>query len=171
VATSIHAASFDVPVTMMSEAPRLLADHDLGEPLLTRALNENCGIISHVAVEQRPFDAVRHRRHQSGQFRCDAVGHMVQDRVPRKVNVLRKAAPQMRSAFGRCVAITDAVGIEAPVGILAMTILAEMAPLTFAAGDVVLDEHEVALLETLAPGEFATSLSDRADVLVAHDQP
>ena len=77
----------------------------------------------------------------------------------------------MRSALGRCVAMTDAVGIEAPVGILAMTILAEMAPLAFAAGDVVLDEHEVALLETLAPGEFATSLSDRTDVLVAHDQP
>src|SRR5262249_56618411 len=51
----------------------------------------------------------------------------------------------------------------------AVPVLAEVTPLAVAAGDVVLHEHQVALLETLAPGELAPRLGDDADVLVAHD--
>ena len=90
-------------------------------------------------------------------------------RVPRQIHVLGKAAPKMGSLLGRGVAVADCVGIGAPVGVLAMAILAEMAPLAFAAHHVVLDEHQVAFLETLAPRELAARLRDGADVLVAHD--
>src|SRR5262249_61198597 len=89
--------------------------------------------------------------------------------VPRQVDVLGKAAPQVGRLLGRRVAVADRIGIVAPVGILAVAVLAEMAPLALAAGDVVLDEHEVALAESLAPGELAAGLGDHADVLVAHD--
>ena len=61
------------------------------------------------------------------------------------------------------------VRIGAPVGVLAVAILAGVAPLALAAHHVVLDEDEVALLEALAVGELAAGLGDKADVLVAHD--
>src|SRR5215472_11510589 len=148
---------------------RLLADHRLRQPLLAGALNEHGRVIADAAVEQRPFDPVRHRRHQSRQFRRDALGDVVHDGVPGKVDVVRKAAPEMGRLLGRGVAIADGVGVAAPVGIFAVPVLAEVAPLALAAGDVVLHEHQIALLETLAPGELAPRLGDDADVLVAHD--
>src|SRR5262249_9756046 len=86
-----------------------------------------------------------------------------------QVQLARKAAPEMGRLLGRGVAVTDGVGVAPPVGVLAVTVLAEMTPLALAAGDVVLHEHQVALLEALAPGEFAARLGDGADVLVAHD--
>ena len=75
----------------------------------------------------------------------------------------------MRRLFGGGVAVADGVGIFAPVGVFAMTVLAEMAPLAFTTTDVVLDENQVAFAEALAAREFAAGLGDVTDVLVAHD--
>jgi hypothetical protein len=75
----------------------------------------------------------------------------------------------VRRALGGGVAVADAVRVGAPVGVLAVAVLALVAPLALAAHHVVLDEDEVAFLETLAPGELAARLGDIADVLVAHD--
>ncbi len=137
--------------------------------MLAGSLDKHGGVVADAAVEERPFDAVRHRRHQSRQLRSHALRHAVHDRVPRQVYILREAAPQMRRFLGRGVAVADAVGVGAPVGVLAVAILAQMAPLAPAAHDVVLDEHQIAFLEALAPGELAARLGDGADVLVAHD--
>src|SRR5262249_61414227 len=93
--------------------------------------------------------------HQPREFGRDALGHVVHDGVPGKVDVVRKAAPEMGRLLGRGVAVADSVGVAPPVGVLAMTVLAEMTPLALAAGDVVLDEHQVTLLEPLAAGEFS----------------
>src|SRR5882762_5788159 len=71
--------------------------------------------------------------------------------------------------LGRSIAIADSVGVEAPIRVLAVTVLSQMAPLTFAAHHVVLDEHQVPFLEALAPGELATRLGDVANVLVTHN--
>src|ERR1700736_6874540 len=94
---------------------------------------------------------------------------MVQDGVPGQINVTGKAAPQVRWFLGRCVAVANGIGIVAPVGVFAVAVLAEMAPLTFAAGDVMLHEDEVALPEAFAAREFAPCLRDGSDVLVPHD--
>ena len=147
----------------------LLADHGLGQALLARPLDQHGGIVADAAVEQGPLDAVRHRRDQSGQFRRDALGNMMQDGIPRQVDVLGKAAPQMGRLFGRRVAVADGVGVVAPVSVFAVAVLAEVAPLALAASDVVLHEHQIALPETLAPCELAAGLGDKADILVAHD--
>src|SRR5262245_15704493 len=133
----------------------LLADHGLREPLLARALNEDARIIADAAVEQGPFHPVRHRGHQSRQFRRDTLWHMVHDRVPGKINVMGKATPQMRGLLRRRVAIADRVRVAAPVGVFAVPILAEVAPFAFAARHIVLHEYQVAFLETLAASEFA----------------
>ena len=148
---------------------RLLADHGLGQPLLARALNEHRGVIAHAAVEQRPFDPVGHRRRQPRQFRRHALRHMVEDGVPGKVHVLGKASPEMGGHVGCGVSVADRAGVVAPVGVFAVTVLAQMAPLAFAARDVVLDEDQVSFLEALAFGELAARLVDVADVLVPHD--
>ena len=75
----------------------------------------------------------------------------------------------MRRLFGGGVAVADRLGVVAPVGVLAMAILAGVAPFALAAHDIVLDEDEIAFLEALAAGELATGLGDVADVLVTHD--
>ena len=147
----------------------LLADHGLRQALLARPLDQHRRVVADAAVEQRPLDAVRHRRDQSGELRRHALGHVVHHRVPRQVDVLREAAPQVRRLFVRGVAVADRVGIGAPVGVLAMPVLPGMAPLALAAAHVVLDEDEVAFLEALAVRELAAGLGDSADVLVAHD--
>ena len=147
----------------------LLADHGLRQALLARALDQHGGVVADAAVEQRPLDAVRHRRHQPGELRRDALRHVVHHRVPRQIDVLREAAPQVRRLLGRGVAVADGVGVGAPVGVLAVAVLAGVAPLALAAHHVVLDEDEIAFLEALAPGELAAGLGDVADVLVAHD--
>ncbi len=90
-------------------------------------------------------------------------------RVPRQVDVLRKPAPEVRRALGRGVAVADAFRVGAPVGVLAVAVLPGVAPLALAAHHVVLDEHQVAFLEALAPGEFAPGPGDHADVFVPHD--
>src|SRR5215470_14125157 len=90
-------------------------------------------------------------------------------RVPWQVDVVRKTAPQVRRLLSRRVAVTDGLGIVAPVSVLAVTILAEVTPLALAAGDIMLDEHQVALAKPFALGELAPGLGDGADVLVAHD--
>src|SRR5271170_4150748 len=93
----------------------------------------------------------------------------MQDSVPRQIDVLRKAAPQMRRLRGGGVAVADGVGIGAPIGVLAVPILAGMAPFAFAATDIMLDKNQVAFLKTLAAGEFAAGLGDDADILMPHD--
>src|SRR5476651_185252 len=147
----------------------LLADHGLRQALLPRPLDEHGRVVAHAAVEERPFDSVRHRRHEARELRAHPRGDMVHDGVPRQVDVLREAAPQMRGPARGGVAVADGIRVVAPVGVLAMTVLAEVAPLALAARDVVLDEDEVAFLESLAAREFAPRLGDVADVLVAHD--
>ncbi len=166
----MRARSFDVPVTMISEAPACLQITVCDSPCWPGALNQHGGIVADAAVEQRPLDAVGHRRHQAGKLRRYALGHVVHHRIPRQIDVLGKAAPQMRRLLGRSVAVADGVGIGAPIGVLAMPVLAGVAPLAFAAHDVVLDEDEVAFLESLAPGEFAARLGDGADILMPHDR-
>ena len=147
----------------------LLADHGLRQALLARALDQHGRIVADAAVEQRPLDAVRHRRDEAGEFRRDALRHMMDDRVPRQIDILREAAPQMRGLFGGGVAVADGVGVGAPVGVLAMAVLPGVAPLALAARHIVLDEDQIAFLEALALGELAAGLGDVADVLVAHD--
>src|SRR6516162_924607 len=147
----------------------LFADHGLRQPLLAGALDQHRRIVADAAVEQRPLDAIGHWRHQSGELRGDALGYVMHDRVPWQVDVLGEAAPQMRRPFRRGVAVADGVGIGAPVGVLAMPVLSGMTPLAFATRDIVLDENEIALLESLAAGEFAAGLGDGADIFVAHD--
>src|SRR5664279_2554882 len=75
----------------------------------------------------------------------------------------------MRRALGRSVAVANALGIVAPIGILAVAILALMTPLTFAAHDIMLNKDQVALLEALSASEFLAGLGDVTDILVAHD--
>src|SRR5262249_42081131 len=75
----------------------------------------------------------------------------------------------MRSLFRRRVAVANGVGVAAPVGVFAVAILSEVAPLAFAAGDVMLDKDQIAFLEALAAGEFAPRFRDHSDFLVAHD--
>src|SRR5215218_6447614 len=136
----------------------LLADHRLRQPLLTRALDEHGGIIADATVEQRPFNAVRHRRYQPCQFRGNALGDAMHDGIPRKIDVLREAAPEVGRPLGGRIAVTDGIRVVTPVGVLAVAVLAEMAPLALAAGDIVLHEYQVALLEALASGELAAGL-------------
>ena len=50
-----------------------------------------------------------------------------------------------------------------------MAVLPGMTPLALSARHIVLNEHQVALLEALAPRELAPGLGDIADVLVPHD--
>ena len=78
----------------------LLADHGLRQALLARALDQHRGVIADAAVEQRPLDAVRHRRHQAGELGRDALGHMMKHGVPWQIDILGKAAPQMRRLRG-----------------------------------------------------------------------
>src|SRR3954469_19904048 len=75
----------------------------------------------------------------------------------------------MRRSLRRGIAVADALGVGAPVGVLAMPVLPLMAPLALAAHHVVLDEDEVAFLEALAPNELRAGLRNHADVFVAHD--
>src|ERR1700733_4932918 len=91
------------------------------------------------------------------------------DGIPRQIDILRKAAPQMRRLFRRGVAVTGSVGIGAPVGVLAVPVLAGMAPFALATTDIVLDKDEIAFLKSLATAEFPAGLGDDADILVAHD--
>src|SRR5216684_2428361 len=138
-------------------------------PLPPGPLDQHARIVADAAVEQRPLDPVRHRSDQAGQLRRDALGHMVHDRVPGEIHILRKSAPEMRRLLVGRVAVADRVGIGAPVGVLAVSVLAEMAPFAFAAHDVVLDKDQVALLEALAARELAAGLGNHPDVLVPHD--
>src|SRR5688572_28780910 len=147
----------------------LLADHGLRQALLPRPLDQHGGIIAHIRVEQRPFHPVRHRRDESRQLRRHALRDVMHHGVPRQIDILREAAPKMGCALRRGVAVADAIGIGAPVGVFAVTILTLMAPFALATHHVVLDEYQVAFLEALAPRELAPSLGDGPDILVAHD--
>ena len=89
---------------------------------------------------------------------------MVDDRVPRQVDVLRETAPQVRRLFGGGVAVADAVGVVAPVGVFAVAVFALVAPLALHAADVVLREHQVAFLEALLAREIGAGFRDVADV-------
>ncbi len=137
----------------------LLADHGLRQPLLAGPLDQHRGVVADAAVEQRPFDAVGHRRHQSGELRRDALrarGARPRSTAGRRSAQSRPtdAAPSRprcsRSGCRRdcCASRCSRNGGTGPV-----------APLAFAAHDVVLDEHQVAFLEALAPGEFAPALA------------
>jgi len=128
----MRARSFDVPVTMMSEAPACL-QIGLRQALLARSLDQRRRVVADAAVEQRPLDAVRHRRDEARQLRRDALRHVMHHRVPWQINILREAAPQVRRFFRRGVAVADGVGVGAPVGVLAMAVLAGVAPFAFAA--------------------------------------
>ena len=75
----------------------------------------------------------------------------------------------MRRPLRRGVTVADGVRIGAPIGVLAMPILSGMAPLAFAARDIVLDKNEIAFLKTLAASEFAAGFGNGADIFMAHD--
>src|SRR5262245_54109150 len=90
-------------------------------------------------------------------------------RVPWEVHVLGEAAPEVRRLFGGGIAVADAVGVVAPVGVLAVAVLPGVAPLALATHYIVFDEDQVAFLEALAAHEFPTRLGNDADVLVPHD--
>src|SRR5580704_4582948 len=94
---------------------------------------------------------------------------MMHHGVPGQIHILREATPEMRRLLVRGVAVTDRVGIGAPVGVFAMPVLSGMTPFALAARHVVLDENQIAFLEALALGELAAGLGDVADILVAHD--
>src|SRR5258708_38743063 len=75
----------------------------------------------------------------------------------------------MGGLLGRGVAIADSVGVEAPIGVLTVTGLSQMAPLAFAAHDVMFHEYQVPFLEAFAPGELPAGLGDVANILVTHN--
>src|ERR1044071_1478 len=143
----------------------LLADHGLRQALLARPLNEDGGVVADAAVEQRPLDAVRHRRDETGELRRNALRYVMDHRIPRQIDILREAPPQMRRLLGRGVAVANGVWVGAPVGVLAVAILAGVTPLALAARYVVLDEDKITFLEALALGELAAGFGDDADVL------
>src|SRR5581483_130055 len=99
-----------------------------------------------------------HRGCQSCQLRCHALRDTVNDGVPRNIDVLGKAAPQMGRDLSRGIAIADGVGVVTPVGVFAMTVLAQITPLALATGDVVLQKHQVSFLESFASGELFAGL-------------
>ena len=53
--------------------------------------------------------------------------------------------------------------------LFAVAILAQVTPFTFAAHDVVFNEHQVALLEAFAARELPAGLCDDADIFMTHD--
>src|SRR5882724_2780591 len=75
----------------------------------------------------------------------------------------------MGRQVSRGIAIAYGVGVVTPVGVFAVTILTQVTPLALAARNVVLQEYQVALFESLALGELAAGLRNVPDVLVAHD--
>src|SRR5262249_57923487 len=112
----------------------------------------------------------RHRRDEPRELRRDALRHVVEHGVPRQIHVLGEAAPQVWRPLVGGIAVAYGVGIGAPVGVLAVAVLAGVAPLALAAAHVVLHEDEITLPETLAIRELPACLRDVADVLVAHDR-
>ena len=89
--------------------------------------------------------------------------------VPRQINILGKAAPQVRRLFRRSVSVPDRFRVISPIRVFAMTILAHVAPLAFAAHHIVLNEDEIPLFETFAARELTACARDDSDVFVAHD--
>src|ERR1700730_6920288 len=94
---------------------------------------------------------------------------MVQHRVPWKVRVLCESAPQMWWPLSRCVPVANGIGVESPVGVFTVTILAFMTPFAFPTHDVVFQEHQVSLLKALSFREFPTGFGDITDIFVAHN--
>ncbi len=78
----------------------LLAGHYLGEPLLSRSLNEHRVAVPNAGGAQRPLDSVGQRRHQAGELGGDRLRHPVQHRVPWQVHVLTEAPPQAAGIVG-----------------------------------------------------------------------
>ena len=154
---------------MIFDAPACLQATTCDEALLPRSLDQHGVGVSDPGGEQRPLDAVRQRRDQSCQFGGDTVGHLVQHGIPRQVHVLGETTPQGAGLFERGVAVAAGVGIGAPVGGLAMPVLADAAPLAVVAADVVLDEDAIAFDDAVQPLELLTRHRDGADVLVTHD--
>jgi ethanolamine utilization protein EutA len=147
----------------------LLARDDLRQPLLAGPLDQHGGLITDAGVEQRPLDPVRERGGDAGQLVGDGVRKLVQHGVPRQEHVPGEAAPQaVRVVRGR-VPVAARIRIGPPVRVLAVPVLAQAAPLTRHAGDVVLDEDPVAFCHTLALSELASGAGDHPHVLVAHD--
>ena len=56
-----------------------------------------------------------------------------------------------------------------PVGGGTVPVFAHMVPFTVATGEVVLQEHQISLLNSLARHELLTRTGDVAHVFVAHD--
>ena len=154
---------------MISDAPAWRHATSCDRPCCPGPLDQHARVVTDAAIEQRPLDTVRHRCHDTGKLGRDRVGHLVDDRIPRQVHVVREAAPQMRRALRGRIAVAQRVGIVAPVGRMAKAILALVAPLALEARHVVLDEHEIAFLDLLAFLELLAGLGNVADVLVPHD--
>ena len=148
---------------------RLLGDDQVAEALLAGALDQHLGAVADAGFDQRPLHAVAHRGGESGQLRGHAVGHLVDDGVMGHVEVVAEASPQVRREVGRGVPVADRVGVVVPVGGLAVAVLTLVVPLALHAGQIVLQEHEVAFLDALALQELLPGLGDDANVLMAHD--
>src|SRR5262249_11670706 len=127
------------------------------------------GIVPHIAIEQRPFDAVRHRSDQTRKFGRYAFRHVMYDRVPRQIDILREAAPQIRSLLSRRITVADCLGIGTPIGVLTMPVLARMAPLALSTADIVLDEDKIAFFEPFALRKVPSRLGNSANILMPHD--
>src|SRR5215475_8608576 len=93
----------------------------------------------------------------------------MRDGIPGQEHVLGEAAPQVIRVLAGRVAVAAGVWIRAPVGVLAVTVLAEATPVTAIAPDVVLDEGPVTFPEAVPLGKVWAGPDDGADVLVAHD--
>src|SRR5204863_8740615 len=98
-------------------------------------------------VVERPLDPVRERGRDPGELRRHRLWNAMDDAVPRQEHVLREAAPQVVRFLARRVAVAARVLVRAPVGRLAVAVLADATPLAPVARDVVLDEDAVALAE------------------------
>src|SRR5580704_7555575 len=68
-----------------------------GQPLLSRALNENGLAGSGAGVETGPLDAVSEREAHGGEFRGHVLGQAMKNRVRMKILKLAVAAPQTGS--------------------------------------------------------------------------
>ena len=146
----------------------LLRGHDAAEPLLSRALDEHRRRVPDSAVEESPLDAVGHRSRDARFLGRQALWHAVQDRVERQVHVVTEPAPQARCNVDRRIAISDGVRVVEPLGRRAVAVLSDVVPLTMTARQVVLQEDEIALFQTLVSREGCSDPGEVAHVLMPH---
>src|ERR1051326_7079182 len=147
----------------------LLAGDDLRQALLAGALDQHDRAVTDTGLIQRPLDAVRERRGDTGKLGGHVVRDLVHHRIPRGIEIVRKAAPKVRLVIGRGVAVTDRVGIGVPIRGFAVPVFALMAPFAGHVRQIMFEQNAVAFLHAFARQPFTARFRDHAHIFVAHD--